>query len=257
MQRAKSLANNFTSSLGIQPLQGQALDRLVGILSNVTESVKTRESFIQLAANSSMLESIVSKVSPVLSGLSNAVLQQVEKLCTSAGAQGLINLLVSIEMVLVVVAHSLPVGFRLLQCKTAISPAYDLGINSAACQHAPAGFGWIMVGLVFISIFGLSMITVRSALLPVEEQQKDALNDRGVEQEVVATAVPVVDDGDAPMEATFVEQGKSENIASNIDVSMKETVHERESVDDTIVPPLEKNDTMPEENTQPITDVNQ
>jgi len=253
MQRAESLADNFTSSLGIQPLQGQALDRLVGILSNVTASVRSRESFIELATNSSRLESIVSKVSPVLSGLSNAVLQQVDKLCTSEGAQGFINLLVSVEMVLVVVAQSLPVGFSLLQCKTAISPAYDLGINLAACQNAPAGFGWIMVGLVFISIFGLSMITVRSALLPVEVQQKDELNDAGLDQEVAATAVPVVDDDDAPMEATFAEQGKDENIAYNSDTPVEETVNEQETVGDAIVPPLESNDTVPEENTQPKT----
>jgi hypothetical protein len=116
------------------------------------------------------VQNFLSQLRTDLSGISSDARPQLVMECGSNVAQAVIDLWLSVVVIVSIIYNFLPDLHTLLQCSTGISPAYEAGVNEAACRHSPVGLGWIMVGLGVVAILGLTLITLRSALLPVEAQ---------------------------------------------------------------------------------------
>lgn len=161
------LAKNITNITGIQPLQGEEWDKVKSALISATTPLSNKRSLGMANFN---VQNFLSQLRTDLSRISSDARPQLVMECGTNVGQAVIDLWLSVVVIVTIIYNFLPDLHTLLQCSTGISPAYEVGVNEAACRHSPVGLGWIMVGLGVVAILGLTLITLRSALLPVEAQ---------------------------------------------------------------------------------------
>lgn len=177
----EDLASNITNITVIQPLQGKEWDKVKTALISATTPTPNKNS---LAAASFNPQNFLSLLRTDLSEIISDVRPQLVMECGSDIAQAVIDFWLSVVVTLTIIYNFLPNLHTLLQCSTGISPMYEAGVNEAACRHSPVGLGWIMVSLAVVAILGLTLITLRSALLPVEPQGIIPADGSGIVEQV-------------------------------------------------------------------------
>ncbi len=179
------------------------------------------------------MKNFLSQLRNDLSEIGSGVRPQLVIECGSNIAQEIIDLWLSVVVVVTVLYNFLPDLHTLLQCSSGISPAYNTGVNEAACQSSPVGLGWITVGLAVVAVLGLTMITLRSALLHVEVQETTPMKGKeihdGLDEAVAKHVVPIVDDDDVPSIKVIDEERKGVNpVDDSKSTSIKEVLVEED-----------------------------
>ena len=89
-------------------------------------------------------------------------IEELEELC-GAGFASLNSLLDDVADKLVILSDSADLTFDLISCSN-INPIYVNTFHKAACTESASGLSWVFSSLLVISICGMTMLTLRSAM---------------------------------------------------------------------------------------------
>ena len=89
-------------------------------------------------------------------------IEELEELC-GAGFASLNTLLDDVADKLVILTDSADLTFDLISCSN-INPIYVNTFHKAACTESASGLSWVFSSLLVISICGMTMLTLRSAM---------------------------------------------------------------------------------------------
>lgn len=89
-------------------------------------------------------------------------IEELESLCGAEFAS-LNSLLDDVAEKLVILSDSADLAFDLISCES-INPIYVNTFHKAACEESASGLSWVFASLLVISICGMTMLTLRSAM---------------------------------------------------------------------------------------------